>query len=229
MTEGPRILVVDDEPQIRRLLEISLRANGYTVQNVATGAEGLTQAALWRPDVVILDLGLPDMDGLAVLGRLREWSHTPVIVLTVRDSEEDKVKLLDAGADDYLTKPFSVVELLARLRAALRHAQAAPDSPTFRSGRLEVDLGRRLVTVAGQQVKLTATEYSLLRLLVQHPGRVLTHGQLLREVWGPDYEGETQYLRVYVAQLRRKLEEDPSDPKLLTTEPGVGYRLQAER
>jgi two-component system KDP operon response regulator KdpE len=229
MTDGPRILVVDDEPQIRRFLEISLRANGYTVQTVGTGAEGLAQTAVWRPDVVILDLGLPDMDGLAVLGRLREWSHVPVIVLTVRDSEEDKVSLLDAGADDYLTKPFSIVELLARLRAALRHAQAAPDSPIFRSGRLEVDLGRRMVSVEGQPVKLTATEYSLLRMLVQHPGRVLTHGQLLREVWGPEYEGETQYLRVYVAQLRRKLEEDASNPKLLTTEPGVGYRLQVER
>jgi two-component system, OmpR family, KDP operon response regulator KdpE len=229
MTDGPRILVVDDEPQIRRFLEISLRANGYTVQMVGTGAEGLAQAAVWRPDVVILDLGLPDMDGLTVLCRLREWSHVPVIVLTVRDSEEDKVKLLDAGADDYLTKPFSIVELLARLRAALRHAQPSPDSPTFRSGQLEIDLGRRLVTVAGQPVKLTATEYSLLRLLVQHAGRVLTHGQLLREVWGPAYEGETQYLRVYVAQLRRKLEEDASNPKLLTTEPGVGYRLQVDR
>ena len=229
MTEGPRILVVDDEPQICRFLEISLRANGFTVQAVATGEGGLTQAALWRPDAVVLDLGLPDMDGLAVLGRLREWSHVPVIVLTVRDSDEDKVSLLDAGADDYLTKPFSIVELLARLRAALRHVQAASDSPVFRSGRVEVDLGRRLVTVEGQPVKLTATEYSLLRLLVQHPGRVLTHGQLLREVWGPEYEGETQYLRVYVAQLRRKLEEDASNPKLLTTEPGVGYRLQVDR
>ncbi len=229
MTEGPRVLVIDDEPQICRFLEISLRANGFTVQAVGTGEGGLTQAALWRPDVVVLDLGLPDMEGLAVLGRLREWSHVPVIVLTVRDSDEDKVSLLDAGADDYLTKPFSIVELLARLRTALRHAQPTPDSPTFRYGRLEVDLGRRLVTVAGQPVKLTATEYAFLRLLVQHPGRVLTHGQILREVWGPEYEGETQYLRVYVAQLRRKLEVDPSDPKLLTTEPGVGYRLRVDR
>jgi two-component system KDP operon response regulator KdpE len=226
MTDGPRVLVVDDEPQIRRFLEISLRANGYSVQSVDTGADGLAQAALWRPDVVILDLGLPDMDGLAVLGRLREWSRVPVIVLTVRDSDEDKINLLDAGADDYLTKPFSIGEFLARLRAALRHVQATADSPAFHSARLEVDLGRRMVSVEGQPVKLTATEYSLLRLLVQHAGRVLTHGQLLREVWGPEYEGETQYLRVYVAQLRRKLEEDPSDPKLLTTEPGVGYRLR---
>jgi two-component system KDP operon response regulator KdpE len=225
--QGPVVLIVDDEIQIRRFLRVSLSASGYIVHEAATGQAGLDQAALVRPDVVILDLGLPDMGGLDMLRRLREWSPVPVIVLSVRDADADKIALLDAGADDYLTKPFSMGELLARLRVAQRHTPPAAET-TFRSGPLEVDLARRLVTVNGHPVKLTATEYALLRLLVQHAGKVLTHRQILREVWGPQYEEETPYLRVYVAQLRHKLEADPANPTLLITEPGVGYRLMAD-
>jgi two-component system KDP operon response regulator KdpE len=227
MPEGPVVLIVDDEVQIRRFLRISLESNGFRVHEAPTGAQGLSQAALLRPDAVILDLGLPDDDGLTILRRLREWSRVPVIVLSVRDSDTDKVSLLDAGADDYLTKPFSVDELLARLRVALRHTQPGEDEVVFRHGRLAVDLARRLVTLEDEPVRLTVTEYALLRSLVQHAGRVLTHSQILREVWGPEYVQETHYLRVYVAHLRQKLEEDPSNPRLILTEPGVGYRLAA--
>ena len=226
--QGPVVLIVDDEIQIRRFLRVSLTASGYNVHEAATGQAGLDQAALVRPDVVILDLGLPDMDGLDMLRRLREWSPVPVVVLSVRDADADKIALLDAGADDYLTKPFSMGELLARLRVAQRHTQPTPETATFRAGSLEVDLARRLVTVSGKQVKLTATEYALLRLLVQHAGKVLTHRQILREVWGPQYEDKTEYLRVYVAQLRHKLEADPANPTLLVTELGVGYRLMVD-
>jgi two-component system KDP operon response regulator KdpE len=225
---GPHILVIDDEVQIRRFLKISLEASGYQVQEAATGFAGLEKAALLRPDVIILDMGLPDMDGVAVLTQVREWTKTPVIMLSVRDADRDKVAALDAGADDYLTKPFSVDELMARLRVAQRHAQPAADSPLFTSGDLEIDLSRRLVRLKGQPVKLTPTEYALLRLLVQHAGRVLTHRQILKEVWGAQYVDETHYLRVYFAQLRQKLETDPARPQLILTEPGVGYRLAAE-
>jgi two-component system KDP operon response regulator KdpE len=227
MPEGPLVLIVDDEAQIRRFLRISLESNGFRVHEATTGAQGLAQAALLRPDAVILDLGLPDEDGLSILERLREWSRVPVVVLSVRDSDTDKVRLLDAGADDYLTKPFSVSELLARLRVALRHSQPGEDEAIFQRGRLSVDLGRRLVTLEDEPVRLTVTEYALLRLFVQHAGRVLTHSQILREVWGPQYVQETHYLRVYVAHLRQKLEDDPSNPRLILTEPGVGYRLAA--
>ena len=226
--EGALVLVVDDEAQIRRFLQISLEAHGYRVCQALTGREALSEAARLRPDVVILDLGLPDQDGLAVLRQLREWSRVPVVVLSVRDRDEDKIALLDAGADDYLTKPFSLGELLARLRAAQRHSQPLPETAVFRSGPLAVDLARRAVTVGGEAVKLTSTEYALLRLFVQNAGKVLTHTQLLREVWGPDYVDETHYLRVYLAHLRRKLEADPANPNLLVTEPGVGYRLVVE-
>jgi two-component system KDP operon response regulator KdpE len=226
MTGEPVILVIDDEIQIRRFLRVSLEANGFHVHEAASGQDGLVQMTLLKPDVVILDLGLPDMDGLDVLRRIREWSHTPVIVLSVRDADDDKIALLDAGADDYLTKPFSMGEMLARLRMAQRHARPAPDSPVFRSNALCVDLSSRNVTLNGEPVKLSVTEYALLRAFVQHAGKVLTHRQLLREVWGPQYETETQYLRVYMTMLRRKLEADPANPKLLITEPGVGYRLQ---
>lgn len=226
MTSGPAVLIIDDEVQIRRFLRVSLEASGYTVHEAADGQAGIAQAALLRPDVIVLDLGLPDLDGLTVLQRLREWSQIPVIVLSVRNADTDKITLLDAGADDYLTKPFSLGELLARLRLALRHVAPQPETALFQTGALEVDLARRLVRVNGQPVSLTVTEYALLRVLVQHAGRVLTHRQLLREVWGPQYETETHYLRVYIAQLRSKLEADPARPALILTETGVGYRLR---
>lgn len=225
MNPGQRVLVIDDEVQIRRFLRISLEANGYEVHEAAAGREGISRAAQLRPDVIILDLGLPDMDGLEVLRRLREWTPTPTIILSVRDADEVKVAALDAGADDYLTKPFSLEELMARMRVAQRHAHPGPQSHVFKSGTVEVDLSRRQVTRDGEPVKLTPTEYALLRLLIQHAGRVLTHKQILREVWGPEYIEETHYLRVYFAQLRQKLEDDPSRPRLILTEPGVGYRL----
>lgn len=221
-------LVIDDEPQIRRLLRVTLEANGYQVFDAATGQEGIVQAAQRRPEIILLDLGLPDLDGVTVLKRLREWSRVPVVVLSVRDREGDKIAALDNGADDYVTKPFSSGELLARLRAAQRHAQPSPEMTVFRIGQIEVDLTARVVKRKGHEVKLTATEYSLLRLLVQHAGKVLTHGQILREIWGPNYVGQTHYLRVYMAHLREKLEENPSQPEFLITEPGVGYRLLAE-
>lgn len=228
MSTGPRILVIDDELQIRRFLRICLEASGYEVHEVGNGLEGLGRAAQLRPDLIILDLGLPDIDGLEVLRRLREWTQTPTIILSVRDADSDKVAALDAGADDYLTKPFSLEELMARLRVAQRHAHPGPQSTMVRMGAIEVDLSRRLVTRNGEVVKLTPTEYTLLRLLIQHAGRVLTHKQILREVWGPDYLEETHYLRVYFAQLRQKLEDDPSRPRFILTDPGVGYRLAVE-
>ena len=218
-------LVIDDELQMRRLLRVCLEANGYRVSEAATGKDGIAEAAQHPPDVVILDLGLPDMEGVAVLKRLREWSRVPVVVLSVRDREEDKIAALDAGADDYVTKPFSSGELLARLRVAQRHAAPTSETTVFRSGQLEVDLAARVVKLKGKEVKLTVTEYSLLRLFVQHAGKVLTHRQILREVWGPNYVEQTHYLRVYLAHLREKLEDNPAQPELLTTEPGVGYRM----
>jgi len=218
-------LVIDDELQIRRLLRVCLETKGYKVIEAATGQEGIAQAAQYPLDVVILDLGLPDMDGVAVLKRLREWTRVPVLVLSVRDREDDKIAALDNGADDYVTKPFSTGELLARLRVAQRHAQPAAENAVFRSGPLEVDLAARTVMVRGKQIKLTATEYNLLRLFAQHAGKVLTHRQILRDVWGPNYIEQTHYLRVYMTHLREKLEVDPSKPTLLITEPGVGYRL----
>ena len=224
----PSALVIDDEVQIRRLLRVNLEANGYRVLEAATGQEGITQAAQWRPEVIILDLGLPDMDGVTVLKRLREWSRVPVVVLSVRDREEDKVAALDNGADDYVTKPFSTGELLARLRVAQRHAQPGPQASHFCTGQVEVDLAARAVTRNGKEVRLTATEYSLLRLFIQHAGKVLTHRHLLREVWGPNAVEQTHYLRVYIAHLRDKLETEPSTPRLIITEPGVGYRLVEE-
>ena len=219
------VLVIDDEVQIRRLLRITLEANGYKVLDAANGRDGLVEAATRRPDIVILDLGLPDMDGVAVLKRLREWSQVPVVVLSVRDRDDDKITALDNGADDYVAKPFSTPELLVRLRVALRHAQSAQEEVVFRVGDLEVDLADRRITLKGQEVKLTATEYSLLRLLVRHAGRVLTHRQILKEVWGPNATEHTHYLRVYMARLREKIEPVPSRPALLITESGIGYRL----
>lgn len=219
-------LVIDDEPQIRRLLMITLEANGYRVVTANSGQEGLVLAAQHRPDVIVLDLGLPDLSGLAVLKRLREWTQTPVIILTVQDAETGKIEALDSGADDYVTKPFNTGELLARLRAARRHAdKSRAEEPVFQAGDLVVDLVARRVTRKGQPVKLTATEYALLRLFIRHAGKVLTHRQLLRDVWGPNYVEQTHYLRVYMAHLREKLEANPAQPELFITEPGVGYRL----
>ena len=224
----PLALVIDDELQMRRLLRVCLESNGYRVLEAATGKDGITEAAQHPPDVVLLDLGLPDMEGVAVLKRLREWSQVPVVVLSVRDREEDKIAALDNGADDYVTKPFATGELLARLRVAQRHALPAAENSVFRSGDLEVDLAARVVKLGAQEVKLTATEYSLLRLFVQHAGKVLTQRQILREVWGPNAVEQTHYLRVYMAHLREKLERDPSKPRLFVTEPGVGYRLMEQ-
>jgi two-component system, OmpR family, KDP operon response regulator KdpE len=224
-TATPTALVIDDEPQIRRLLRVTLEANGYRVFDAATGQDGLAQAALRQPDVVLLDLGLPDLGGMSVLQRLREWSRVPVIILTVCDREEDKIAALDAGADDFVAKPFSTGELLARLRAALRHAQADQADAVFRTGNLEVDLGARVVRKRGLEIRLTPTEYGLLRLLARHAGKVLTHRQLLSELWGPKAIEQTQYLRVHIAHLRSKIEDDPAQPTLILTEPAVGYRL----
>lgn len=224
----PLALVIDDELQIRRLLRVCLEGNGYRVFEAPTGQEGIAEAAQHPPDIVILDLGLPDMDGVTVLKRLREWSRVPVVVLSVRDREDDKIAALDGGADDYVTKPFATGELLARLRVAQRHAVPAGEDPIFRVGDLEVDLTARVVTLKGQEVKLTATEYSLLRLFVQHAGKVLTHRQILTEVWGPNYVEHTHYLRVFMVHLREKIEADPANPRLIVTESGVGYRLVAE-
>jgi two-component system, OmpR family, KDP operon response regulator KdpE len=228
MREHPvRVLIVDDEPQIRRFLRTSLSAHGYQVLDASCGQEALVRLATERPDVVLLDLGLPDLDGLEVMRRVREWSQVPIIVLSVRGQEGDKIAALDGGADDYVTKPFGLGELLARIRAALRHRlQSQVDAPVFQSGGLTVDLARRVVTVDDGEVKLTPKEYEVLRVLVIHAGKVLTHQHLLREVWGPVAVEATQYLRVYIGQLRQKLEADPAQPRYLLTEPGVGYRLR---
>ena len=228
---GPLVLLVEDEPEMRRFLRASLGGHGFRLVESETGADGLTQAATRNPDVVLLDLGLPDLDGLEVTRRLREWSKAPIIVISARGQEEDKVLALDAGADDYLTKPFGVPELLARIRVALRHrdqADGGAGAPVFTAAGLTVDLGKRQVLVGGREVHLTPTEYNLLRVLVAHAGKVVTHRQLLREAWGPAYAAQSQSLRVYVGQLRRKLEADPARPRLLLTEPGVGYRLKGE-
>jgi two-component system, OmpR family, KDP operon response regulator KdpE len=223
----PAVLIIDDEVQIRRLLRVTFEANGYRVYEASTGHDGIVEAAQRKPEVVVLDLGLPDLDGLTVLKRLREWSRAPVVVLTVRDADDEKVALLDAGADDYVTKPFSTPELLARVRVALRHAQPLPENAVFRAGDVEVDLSTRRVALHGQEIKLTPIEYSFLSLLVQHAGRVVTQRQILTEVWGPNAAEQTHYLRVYAAHLRDKLEKDPSHPQLILTEPGVGYRFAA--
>jgi two-component system KDP operon response regulator KdpE len=223
----PAVLVIDDEVQIRRLLRVTLEASGYRVWEAATGGDGIVEAAQRKPDAVVLDLGLPDLDGLTVLKRLREWSRVPVLILTVHDADDEKVIALDSGADDYVTKPFSTAELLARLRVALRHAQPMPENAVFHNGNLEVDLASRRVTVSGKEVKLTPTEYSFLRLLARNAGRVLTQRQILTEIWGPKATEQTHYLRIYAAHLREKLERDPARPELILTEPGVGYRLTA--
>lgn len=223
-----RILVVDDEAQIRRFLRIALEAHGFAVVEAATGTEGVAKCATEAPDLVILDLGLPDIDGKQVVVRIREWSAVPILVLSVRQSEAEKVATLDAGANDYVVKPFGIAEFLARVRALLRHTggeAGAREPATISVGDLVVDLARHEVTLAGEPVKLTRKEFELLRLLAQNSGRILTHGQLLREVWGKAHENDTQYLRVFVSQLRHKLNDDPADPKYILNEPGVGYRM----
>jgi two-component system KDP operon response regulator KdpE len=223
----PVALIVDDEVQIRRLLRVVLEAEDYQVHEADTGQQGLTEIASRRPGIILLDLGLPDMEGLEVLKRLREWSAAPVLVLSVRDDEQGKVAALDAGAEDYVTKPFSTPELLARLRTAQRKTRPEEEVSVFKSGDLIVDLTARVVTRGGREIKLTATEYALLRLFVRYPGRVLTHRYILREIWGPKSEEHRQYLRVYVTHLRQKIEADPTKPRLIKTEPGIGYRFEA--
>ncbi|MCL7453027.1 MAG: response regulator [Anaerolineae bacterium] len=223
-----RALVVDDERAIRRFLRTSLTANGYVVFEATNGGEALEAVVRDRPDVMILDLGLPDMDGTQVTARLREWSHIPIIVLSVRDQEGDKIAALDAGADDYLTKPFGVGELMARMRVVLRRVAHPEPEPVFATRDLVVDLARRLVRVRGHEVQLTPTEYDLLRVLVTHAGKVLTHQQLLRQVWGLGYEGESHLLRVNISNLRQKIERNSARPEYIITEPGVGYRLRLE-
>jgi two-component system KDP operon response regulator KdpE len=225
----PVVVLIEDEPQIRRFLRATLGSNGYRLHEADNGEDGLIEAASRQPDVVILDLGLPDVDGLQVIRRLREWSKVPIIVLSARGQEGDKVAALDAGADDYVGKPFAVGELLARLRVALRHAAAGETGePTFTVGELTVDQIKRQVRVDGREVHLTPIEYRLLTLLVRHAGRVVSQRQLLKDVWGPGQTEETHYLRVYMGTLRRKLEKDPARPRYLLTEPGVGYRLAAD-
>jgi two-component system KDP operon response regulator KdpE len=223
-----KVLIIDDEEAIRRFLRVTLSSQGYTVLEAATGNEGLANAANEKPDVIILDLGLPDLDGVTVTRLLREWIRIPIIILSVRGSEKDKIAALDAGADDYLTKPFGVGELLARIRAALRRAVQATNEPVFIIGNLKVDLARRLVSVSGQEVQLTPNEYGLLHALVSNAGKVLTHHHLLREVWGAEYGEEFHMLHVNISNLRRKIESDPTRPQFIITEPGVGYRLKED-
>ena len=226
MTEKPLVLIVDDEPQIRRLLIVTLEANSYRVLSAASGQEGLVLAAQHRPALVILDLGLPDLSGQEVLRRLREWTSTPVVVLSVRDDEKGKVAALDAGADDYVTKPFNTDELLARVRVALRRSAVKQETAVVQIKNLAIDFTERRVTVSAKEVKLSKIEYDLLKLLARHAGKVLTHRQILREVWGPGHEEDTHYLRVYIAHLREKIEIKPESPEFILTELGVGYRFR---
>jgi two-component system KDP operon response regulator KdpE len=225
---GPRVLVVDDEPAIRRFLHTSLAAHDYVVFEAVNGQEALAAVVAHRPDLIVLDLGLPDMDGIAVTRSLREWTQIPIIIVTVQEQEAAKIAALDAGADDYVTKPFGMGELLARMRVALRRAASPAAEPVFTSGELTVDLTRRLVTVGDREVQVTPTEYDLLRTLVAHAGKVLTHRQLLRQVWGMGYESEAHLLRVNMSNLRHKLEPDAARPNYIITEPGVGYRLRVD-
>ena len=221
-----RVLIVEDEPQLRRALVINLRARRYEVDSVADGASALRAAAATPPDLVILDLGLPDMDGVEVVHGLRGWTSIPIIILSARDTQDDKVDALDAGADDYLTKPFGMNELLARMRAALRRAQPHEDTPVITTETFRIDFGAKRVTRADHEVRLTPTEWHLLEVLTRHPGKLVAGKALLQEVWGPAHGVETNYLRVYMAQLRRKLEAEPSRPRHLITEPGLGYRFE---
>jgi two-component system, OmpR family, KDP operon response regulator KdpE len=225
MTSSDMILIIDDEVQIRRLLEITLSANGYKISEAATGKEGLIHAATTHPVLILLDLGLPDADGIEILKKLREWYQKPIIILSVRNSEDDIIRALDNGANDYLTKPFRTGELLARIRVAIRQDTASADGPVLTVGDLQIDLASHLVKKKNELLKLTSTEFSLLALLAKNEGRVLTHQYVLKEVWGMGYLEQTQYLRVFIAQLRKKIEDNPSKPTLLHTESGIGYRF----
>jgi len=225
MSESETILIIDDEVQIRRLLEITLSSNGYKIISAASGKEGITKAVTHTPVLIILDLGLPDADGLEILKSLREWYQKSIIILSVRSSEEDIVKALDCGANDYLTKPFRTGELLARIRASIRQKPGAADNPSLVFGSLEVDLANHVARKNNEIIKLTSTEFSLLALLSKNEGRVLTHQFILKEIWGMGYLEQTQYLRVFMAQLRKKIEDEPNKPKLLITESGIGYRF----
>ena len=228
MKTGPVALIIDDEKQIRRLVRLALESERYRVFEAESAEQGLNEAVYRRPDVVVLDLGLPDMEGVEALRRLREWSRVPVLILSVRDAPDEKVAALDAGADDYVTKPFNTAELLARLRVIQRRSLAESGDPIFECGSLRVDLAARRVTLDGAEVKLTATEYALLRTLVQHAGKVVTHKQLLRSVWGEKAENQAQYLRVHITHVRQKIEPDSARPRLINTETGIGYRLNLQ-
>jgi len=223
-----RLLVVDDEPAVRKFLKVTLTAQGYNVTEAVNGQEALEKAQTVKPQVIILDIGLPDINGVEVTKLLRQWADIPIIILSVRDSESDKIAALDAGADDYLTKPFGVGELLARLRAALRRTAQPPDSPVIIIGDLKMDLASRKTTVSGHEVQLTPTEYELLHVMIKFAGKVLTHRLLLQEVWGPEYGDELHMLHVNISNLRRKIEPEPNHPRYIVTEPGVGYRLNNE-
>lgn len=227
---NPLILIIEDELPIRRFLRAALASHGFRIAEATSGQAGIQQAIEQPPDLVLLDLGLPDIDGLEITRRLREWSKTPIIVLSARNQEHDKIAALDVGADDYLTKPFGVGELMARIRVARRHAEQAgrPDEPIFTSGELRVDRSRRQVFVSGAEIRLTPIEYQILAFLARHAGKVVTHRQILREVWGAGYEQEAQYLRTYMTHLRHKIEADPAHPRYLLTEVGVGYRLHID-
>lgn len=227
MNNTDTILIIDDEVQIRRLLEITLSANGYKIAEASTGKDGLTRAAITHPVLIILDLGLPDADGLEILKKLREWYLKPILILSVRSSEDDIIRALDNGANDYLTKPFRTGELLARIRVAIRQSMGPSDNPSLIFGSLTIDLASHLVRKNDEIIKLTSTEFSLLALLAKNEGRVLTHHYILKEVWGMGYLDQTQYLRVFMAQLRKKIEDNPAKPRLLNTESGIGYRFGA--
>ncbi|PYI51525.1 response regulator [Paenibacillus flagellatus] len=223
---GARILIVDDEPQIRKLLKVTLQAHQFDIHEASTGEEGVRQASMIVPDLIVLDLGLPDLSGMDVLSRIRDWSSVPVIVLTAKDREEDKIAALDSGADDYVTKPFGMGELIARIRVALRHVAKSANEPLLQIGKLTIDLAQRIVELNGERVKLTPTEYDLLKILASNAGKVVTQRQLLQQVWGGQHhEADSHYLRVYIGHLRKKLEEDSTRPKFIITEPGIGYRF----
>jgi len=224
-----KVLIVDDEEAIRRFLRVTLKAQNYSVFEAASGREAVSSTAENKPDVIILDIGLPDIDGVEVTRMIREWSRIPIIILSVRESESDKIAALDAGADDYLTKPFGVGELMARIRASLRHTSFTTNESVFTSGALTIDLAQRKVTIAGNDVQLTPNEYELLRVLVNHAGKVLTHNHLLREVWGAEYGNEFHMLHVNISNLRHKIEPEPAQPRFIITEPGVGYRIKTDQ